>query len=343
MPRRLGCRAAAILFGTICSAGVIAGAEAATLRVGPGLAYASIAAAVAASHDGDTIAVASGTYTNDFAEIRTKVRLISVGGMVTLNAIGNIPNQKGILITDTDISIDGFRFIGARVSNSSGGNGAGIRYQGGRLTIANCYFSGNQNGILGNSDPVGSISIGTSEFADNGVASGPTSGYTHNLYIGRIAQFSFDRSYSHGAKVGHELKSRASVNVITNSRFVDGRTGTASYSIDLPNGGTATLSGNQIEQGPASQNAAIISFGEEGALPDSSLTMNNNLIENDLTSPSVLGVVIAAGAKASINSTRIFGLTASQLTLGPATVTRTTLLASEPPISPAHPWVKPSP
>ncbi|MDB5446641.1 MAG: putative calcium-binding protein, partial [Phenylobacterium sp.] len=41
----------------------------ATLTVGQGQQYATISAAVAASHDGDLLQVQAGTYTNDFAEI----------------------------------------------------------------------------------------------------------------------------------------------------------------------------------------------------------------------------------------------------------------------------------
>ena len=73
-----------------------------TLTVGQGQEYSTIAAAVAASHDGDVIQVQAGTYTNDFAEIKTKITLEGVGGMVHMVATGPIPNDKGILVTDTD-------------------------------------------------------------------------------------------------------------------------------------------------------------------------------------------------------------------------------------------------
>ena len=52
-------------------------------------------------------------------------------------------------------------------------------------------------------------------------------------------------------------------NVITNNRVFD-NDGIGVYSIDLPNGGTATITGNVIQQGPNSQNPAIIAYGEEG-------------------------------------------------------------------------------
>ena len=47
-------------------------AWATTLTVGPEQEFATVAAAVAASADGDTIQVLSGTYVNDFSEITKK-------------------------------------------------------------------------------------------------------------------------------------------------------------------------------------------------------------------------------------------------------------------------------
>ena len=74
-----------------------------------------------------------------------------------------------------------------------------------------------------------------------------------------------DSSYFHDANVGHQIKSRALNTIVKNSRIYD-RNSTASYSIDLPNGGNAAIQNNEIEQGPNSQNFVIISYGEEGNL-----------------------------------------------------------------------------
>src|SRR4051794_12147020 len=109
-----------------------------TLTVGAGQQFQTIASAIAASHDGDVINVQAGTYTNDFAEITHKVTIQGVGGMAKLVATQPIPNGKAILVTDTDITLDHLEFSGATVS---AGNGAGIRYQGGNLTITNSYFT----------------------------------------------------------------------------------------------------------------------------------------------------------------------------------------------------------
>ena len=194
-------------------------ALAASLTVGPGQQYTTIAAAVAASHDGDAITVLAGTYVkNDYAEINTKIMLTAAGGAVNMVSQGYIPNGKGILITDTDVTITGFSFTGAQVTSGNGGNGAGIRYQGGNLVLNNCYFANNQNGLLSNPDPTGTITVNSTEFYHNGVSTGSSAGYTHNIYVGDIAKFDAEKSYFHGANVGHEIKSRAVITIVNNSQ-----------------------------------------------------------------------------------------------------------------------------
>ena len=47
----------------------------ATLNVGAGQTYSTLAAAVAASRDGDVIAVQAGTYVNNFATISKDITI----------------------------------------------------------------------------------------------------------------------------------------------------------------------------------------------------------------------------------------------------------------------------
>ncbi len=312
--------------------------EAAVLTVGPGETYATIPAAIAASADGDTIAVQAGTYENQFAEISTQITLTAVGGRVTMKATEDIPNEKGILITDTNVSITGFNFVGARVTTDAGENGAGIRYQGGNLSVTDCNFHNNQDGILADAS-TGTITITKSEFAHNGDTTGPGVGYTHNIYIGAVALLDIESSYFHDANYGHEIKSRALVTVVNNTRVVDGPTGTASYSIDLPNGGAATISNDQIEQGPDSSNPAIISYGEEGNIAaGSSLLVTNTLIENDMTDHYPSGVVNDTSILGTLTGVTIYGLTADEVGTGPFAAGGYTLLSTEPVISTKHPY-----
>ncbi len=305
------------------------------LTVGAGQQYARISDAVAASHDGDTLQVQAGTYVNDFATINTKITIEGVGGMAHLLATVAPPDGKAILTTNTDVTLDHLEFSGAQVDDL---NGAGVRYQGGSLTITNSYFHDNQDGLLGNAVPGGAITIRNSEFAHNGAGDG----YSHNIYVGDIASLVIDNSYFHDAVVGHEIKSRAEQTTITNSRIQDGPTGTASYSIDLPNGGDAVIQGNVIQQGPHSQNPAIIAVGEEGGLhANTALRVIGNTILNDLVDPFSSAAINPANVAVSLTGNAVYGLSAGALVTGPATLSYNSTLASEPALVTTSPWASP--
>src|SRR4051794_16608585 len=116
----------------------IAGSAMALLSVGPDQQYSTITAAVAAAQNGDIIQVQAGVYPNQYASIQKNITLRGVGGRVEIVSTDLIPNGKAIFITNGDITIENFRFSGARVAD---GNGAGIRHETGNLTLNNDGFS----------------------------------------------------------------------------------------------------------------------------------------------------------------------------------------------------------
>ena len=97
----------------------------AVLSVGAGQTFSRISDAVAASRDGDTIQVQAGTYTNDFAEINTKVTIRAVGGTANLVATTEPWNGKAILTTNTDVTLDGLNFTGAQTGAGDCGRDRG--------------------------------------------------------------------------------------------------------------------------------------------------------------------------------------------------------------------------
>jgi hypothetical protein len=305
-------------------------ADAATLTVGTGKQYRTVAGAVAAARDGDVIQVQAGTYTNDFAIVGKKVSIVGVGGMARLVATTAIGNGKAILVTTTDVTLDHVEFAGARVADR---NGAGIRYEGGRLTVKKCYFHDNENGILADASATGSISIAGSEFARNGYGDG----YTHGVYANRIASLTITNSYFHDTRVGHHIKSRAAKTTVSGSRLVDGTNGTASYSIDLPNGGQSLVSSNIIEQSAASQNPALLHFGGEGTpYPGSSLKVTGNTLQN-YRSPAV-GLLNHTAITASVTRNKLYQL--PNLVSGPSTQANNTTLSSPVAVSTKSPWAR---
>ncbi len=304
----------------------------ATLNVGAGQTYSTLSAAVSASRDGDVINVQAGTYVNDFSTISKDITIVGVGGMANFVATVAPPNGKGIFVTQGDVTIENLSFSGAAVSDM---NGAGIRYESGNLVVIDSYFHNNQNGLLANADPSGTIRIVGSEFASNGAGDG----YSHNLYVNNIASLVIDDSYFHDASVGHQIKSRAQSTAITNSRIYDGA-GTGSYSIDLPNGGVGVIRNNVIQQGQNSDNPAIIHYGgESAAYAGSSLLIEDNVVVNDMSSSSARLLSNATTVTGTIRDNDVFGLTSGQIATGNATVSGTDLLPTHPTLDTRAPWL----
>ncbi|MGH7756850.1 MAG: hypothetical protein ACREM8_11295 [Vulcanimicrobiaceae bacterium] len=271
------------------------------LVVGPGRPYTTVASAVAAAQDGDTIDVIAGTYTNDFSDIQSNITIVGVGGMVHMVATVPPPNEKSIFVVEKGLTIENFEISGVAIPASEGNNGAGIRLDAGNLTVEYCYIHNNQDGILGGV-PGNVVSIDHSEFYQNGAGDGQS----HNLYIGPVASFTFSNSYSHGALVGHELKSRATMTSISNSVIADGPTGTASYDVDLPDGGVASISDSQLEKGPDAQNETVVHYMGENPPPgpyaSNSLTLTGNTIINDLGANAKVVVDVAIGGQPQITA-----------------------------------------
>ena len=287
--------------------------------VGAGKEYATIAQAIGAAVDGETILVDAGTYANDFATITHKITLVGVGGMVDMVATRPPTNLKGILTVDASTTIENFSFSGAAVDDGSGGNGAGIRYEGGDMTLRNDSFSNNQDGLLAFPVlglPSNTITLDHDTFDHNGSGTG----YTHNAYVGAVTQLTVTNSVFEDAVVGHELKSRALASTITNNSFQDGPTGTASYSIDLPNGGQDVVENNTIEKGPQAENNAMIHFGGEGIpYAGSSLLVQGNAFVDD--KGGAVGVLNQTAISATIAANTFDHMTAGSVAQGPATET----------------------
>lgn len=268
---------------------VVPPAQARVIHVGPDRTLTTPSAAAAVAHDGDTVEIDAGTYTGDVATwTQDDLTLRGVGGMAHLVADGQSAQGKAIWVIAGDrTTVESVEFSGATVPD---GNGAGIRQEGAGLKVVHCSFHDNENGILAGANPASDIEIRRSRFRDNDAGDGQT----HNLYIGAIRFLYVKGSYFAGADQGHEIKSRALKTTITANRILD-LASTASYSIDLPNGGDAKITGNVVEQGPSSPNRTLVSYGAEGlSNPVTRLWVVHNTFVNQQSSGTVLS--LAAGA-----------------------------------------------
>lgn len=245
------------------------------LEVGTGSALPVPSAAAKVARDGDVIRIRAGDYRGDVALwTASDLKICGWGGRVRLFADGRNEGGKGIwVISGRNVTVDGIDFHGARVPDR---NGAGIRAEhSGQLAVLNSGFYDNENGILGAHRSDATVLIEGSEFARNGHGDGQS----HGIYIGRAASLIVLRSFFHGARIGHNLKSRARENRIENSYFMDGPTGTSSYLADFPDGGMTYLRGNLFHKGPEADNGTAIAFGAEGiAWPVNTVEMVHNTI-----------------------------------------------------------------
>lgn len=248
------------------------------IAVGPGRSVRTLAQAARVAEDRDTLEVDAGDYQGDVAVwVQDRLIIRAVGGRVRLLADGKSAEGKGIwVVRGGDIQVEGIDFCGARVQSR---NGAGIRFERGRLALRDCGFFDNENGILTASDAAAELSIFNSEFARNGFGDG----FSHNLYVNAIRRLTIVASYFHHARIGHLVKSRAAENHMLYNRLSD-EDGTASYELEFPNGGFARVVGNVIQQGAHSDNPVLVSFGAEGYKGrQNRLHLAHNTLVDDMT------------------------------------------------------------
>ena len=261
------------------------------LQVGPGRTYTKPSQAAAEVQTNDCVYIDAGTYANDVARWPASAENVTIkglNGMVKLTVTdGVVYGSKGIWVVDganTTIENVEFSCATSRTNNDNCSgilagdeNDAGIRLEAPGLTVRNCIFHDNDNGILGGpntSSPIGDVLIENSEFFRNGFGDG----YSHNLYLNKNnASLTFRYNYSHGAIAGHNLKSRAAKNYLLYNRIMDETNGvtsctdpgtcSASAEVDLPCGGLGYIIGNLIEKGPNADSRDVIKFAAELSSP----------------------------------------------------------------------------
>jgi len=236
--------------------------EARTLEVGADRPYKLLSEAVREARDGDKIVILAGEYF-DCAVIPANDLTIegvapNAGAIITDKACGG----KALLVTvGNNMTIRNLTLARARVPD---GNGAGIRAEGKNLTIEGVKFINNQNGILG-AVPGATITIRNSEFVRDGTCIN-SGGCGHGVYAGgELELLHIENTRFFETREGHHIKSRALRTEIIGCDIRDGSEGTASYLIDIPNGGSLVVRDTVMEKGPKSQNySAAISIGAEG-------------------------------------------------------------------------------
>lgn len=301
-----------VLLTSIALLGLASSVSAATLSVGPGKTYATPCRAFAAARAGDLIEITGNvTYSGDVCTIYpSKLTIRGVNGRPRIDAAGKSAQGKAIwVVAGSDIVIENVEMFGAKVPDQ---NGAALRLEGTNFTLRSAFLHDNENGILSGVNVNSNILVEYSEFGRNGNGTG----YTHNLYIGNAGSLTFRYNYSHDAHVGHNLKSRARVNMIAYNRFSSlnpGETGSTaagkpSYEINLPNAGTSYVIGNVVQQPASNSNSILLSYGEEGASnPGHDLYVVNNTFLNDNSSSGTFVKIGTAVTRKALLQNNIFG------------------------------------
>jgi MYXO-CTERM domain-containing protein len=190
----------------------------------------------------------------------------------------------------TDVTIESIVFQSCR---SSSQNGAGIRYyNGSSVTIRDCLFKQNDNGLTGGTQD-SSATVEFSEFDGNGntQASAPT----HNLYV-YGGTFTLRYSYLHDPVQAQNFHVRAQQALIESNWIARG----ASYEGDLmtdddysgsgPYTQNMIFRGNVVVEGnPANHGQIIAVFNDTGV---ANLTMNVEVINNTVVAAAAQGALV---------------------------------------------------
>lgn len=271
-------RRAIMAWVLMAGAGLAHGAELTstkTLLVCPSCSLKTPSEAAKFAKDGDTIEIMAGEYQDSAIFTANNLTLRGIEGRPHIRAPKQLVEGKAVwLLKGNDSQISHIEISGAKVNDR---NGAAIRLEGRGLMLDSVHFHHNENGVLvGDRNGAGSrIRILRSEIAHNGAGDGQS----HNVYVGAIDELYVEASYLHHAKIGSHIKSRARRTEVRYNFLGDENSGSASYNVELPNGGDALLLGNIFQKGQKAQNWAFVSHGaEKGGAKGELLMVHNTFV-----------------------------------------------------------------
>jgi hypothetical protein len=252
------------------------------LKVGPGQQYTRPSEAARVAGDGASVEILAGEYEGDVAVWRQNdLTLRGVGERPHLRAGGRDAEGKAIWVIKGDrVTVENVELSGARVPSR---NGAAIRAEGAGLTIRNCRFHHNEMGLLTNPSPNSVVIIEDSEIDHNTTDTERHGRLGHNIYVHQARRFVLRNSCVHGARTGHQVKTRARRNEIRDNRIEDGD-GWGSLLLDISEGGQAEVANNHFQQSAQARNRTAIGFAGEArdrSAPDHALRVEGNSFVNE--------------------------------------------------------------
>lgn len=275
-----------VLAGVICCLGFSAAASESgshrVLKVGPAASLHMPSAAAAAAQPGDEIEIESGTYVDCavWPAQASSVTITAAGDGPVIIADKVCENKAAFVVKGDDVTVRGITFTGAKTAYY---NGAGIRAEGRNLTVEGSQFLNNQEGILAGPHANSTIVIRDSYFKGNGNCEAPPD-CDHGIYINRVDTLVVEHCIFVEQYVGHHIKSRAVRTELIGNTIEDGPNGTASYLVDIPDGGALVMRNNVLEKGPKSENhSAAVMIGEESNRnPTPEIVVEDNFFSNGM-------------------------------------------------------------
>lgn len=232
---------------------------------------AALEQAATRAKKGETIVLAAGRYDLTDLKIPRDLTLKGDGEVVFYTSR---PTEKGILnpLWDASLRVENIRFEGARAPDL---NGAGIRHDGLNLTVVNCVFVSNEDGILATGQDHGVITITGSAFINNGYGDG----YSHAVYAASGKTLDISASRFVGTRIGHHVKSLAATTRVTGSSF-DDADGKTSYAVDASRGGAVTITGNSFIQAADADNSTLFNYDQTRGGNADALVITGNRVVN---------------------------------------------------------------
>lgn len=263
-----------------------------TVTMAKGSAYPTLGAALLAIKPGGTVLVADGTYT--MAECGTHVqmnatikavnhgRAIFDGQQFNVDGTSGKPRgtwQKAIVHVSRNnavVTFQGIAFCNAGDPSDNGNVYAAVYgEETGSVVLIDCLIDACCDGVFGGTGALDytGIRVKFGETATNGLNQ---PGYSHDVYwTGRSATET--DCFHYGCVQGHTFKSRALASIIKGGLYRADN----NAAINVPQGGTLTVSGAYIDMLPGAS-ANLITLGDDGP-------------RNGPTSATFDGCVLVAG------------------------------------------------
>jgi hypothetical protein len=226
-----------------------------------GQTFRRLQEAVDAIGDGDgVIRIAPGKYYDCAVQERGRVSFVAerAGSVIFDRTV--CEGKAALVLRGRGARVEGIVFSHLEVAD---GNGAGIRIEKGDLDVKEAMFLDSQSGILSADDPASRITIDRSTFA--GLGKDPTGNGAHGMYIGEYASLRVTNCRFERGNGGHYLKNRSPRIEVLDSSFDDSRGTTTNYMIDLSNGATGRIAGNEFVVGRNKENySTMITVAPEG-------------------------------------------------------------------------------